>query len=200
MLGEYPSPEDFSGRFTLRWDNEFLYLLAEIQDDVLIDTHPDPKQNYWDDDCLEIFIDEDKSGGDHLFNDNAFAYHIALDNQVVDIGPNHSDGSTNFRILNEHVKSAWKRNESMPFQITWELAIRIYDDSYDDALSNKPVKLREGKTLGFMVAYCDNDGSPEREHFLGSHKVEPVDGDKNLGYKNASVFDELVLKKQPIIR
>ena len=34
----------------------------------------------------EIFIDEDNSGGNHQFNFNAFAYHIALDNQAVDIG------------------------------------------------------------------------------------------------------------------
>jgi hypothetical protein len=195
VLGDYPSTEDFSGRYTLRWDNGYLYLLAEIQDDVLFDAHPDPKQNYWDDDCLEIFIDEDRSGGEHLRNDNAFAYHIALDNQVVDIGPNNSDGSANVRILNEHIQSAWKRSKTPPFNMTWELAIRLYDDTYTDASHNQSVTLQEGKKLGFMVAYCDNDGSEEREHFLSSHEIKPVNGDKNLGYIDASVFDEVVLKK-----
>jgi hypothetical protein len=195
ILGDFPSKEDFSGQYTLRWDKDFLYLLAEIQDDTLFDTHPDPKQNYWDDDCFEIFIDEDRSGGNHLENDNAFAYHIALDNQVVDIGPPKSDGTTNVRILNDHIQSAWQRSKTAPFHITWELAIRIYDDSYTDSPHDKPVTLKKDKKLGFMVAYCDNDGSSEREHFVGSHKIKPVNGDKNLGYIDASVFDELVLKK-----
>jgi len=46
-----------------------------------------------------------------------------------------------------------------------------------------------------MLAYCDNDGSPEREHFMGSHDIEAVNGDKNRGYIDASVFGDLVLVK-----
>jgi hypothetical protein len=48
--------------------------------------HRDPLVQYWDDDCLEIFLDEDFSGGDHQYNHNAFAYHVSLDNQAIDIG------------------------------------------------------------------------------------------------------------------
>jgi hypothetical protein len=44
-----------------------------------------------------------------------------------------------------------------------------------------------------MLAYCDNDGSKEREHFIGSHKISAVNGNKNLGYIDASVFGELNL-------
>ncbi|TDF35550.1 sugar-binding protein [Alteromonadaceae bacterium M269] len=195
ILGELPSEQDFSGRYTLRWDKDFLYLLAEIQDDILFDAHPDPRERYWDDDCLEIFIDEDYSGGEHLQNDNAFAYHVGLDNQSVDIGPAHKDGSVNVRLLNEHIHSEWKRSAESPFIMTWELAIRVFDDTYSDSSHNKSVTLQEGKKLGFMLAYCDNDGSAEREHFMGSHEIKPVNGDKNLGYKDASVFGELTLVK-----
>ncbi len=56
-----------------------------------------------------------------------------------------------------------------------------------------PVKLFEGKKLGFMLAYCDNDGSKEREHFIGSTDIRAVKGDKNLGYKTADVFQRLQL-------
>ena len=67
ILGELPDSEDFSGRYKLLWDESKLYLLAEITDDVLFDQHADPKHFYWDDDCLEIFLDEDYSGGDHQY-------------------------------------------------------------------------------------------------------------------------------------
>jgi len=83
-LGTQPSTDDFSGRFKVVWTESKLFLLAEITDDVLIDTHADPLELYWEDDTLEIFLDEDKSGGKHLDNYNAFAYHLALDNQAVD--------------------------------------------------------------------------------------------------------------------
>ena len=195
LIGGLPEATDFSGSYTLRWDNDYLYLLARITDDVMYDQHPNPLHFYWDDDCLEIFIDEDASGGNHLFTYNAFAYHIALDNQAVDIGPKSSDGSMNFVLLNDHITSAWKRGSEPDHQITWEVAIKIFDDSYTDTGTHKPVSLTANKKLGFMLAYCDNDGSENRENFIGSHPIEPVNGDKNLGYIDASVFDSLTLVK-----
>lgn len=195
LIGEAPSKTDFSGKYTLRWDQQHLYLLARINDNVMFDQHPDPLYFYWDDDCLEIFIDEDASGGNHQFNYNAFAYHIGLDNQSVDIGPNNADGSTQFVLLNDHITSAWKRDAQAPHTITWEVAIKVFDDSFDHNKANSPVSLSANKKMGFMLAYCDNDGSTNRENFIGSHPIEPVNGDKNLGYIDASVFDEVTLVK-----
>jgi len=197
ILGEVPTNDDFNGRFKIIWDERKLYLLAEIVDDILFDQHSDPKYLYWDDDCLEVFIDEDKSGGNHQFNYNAFAYHVALDNQVVDIGPNNSDGSTGFVLLNDHIKSVWQRDKAAPHKVIWELAIDVYDDGFTthSGKAIKPVKLNIGKQLGFMLAYCDNDGSKEREHFMGSTKIKPKNGDKNLGYITADVFESLILVK-----
>lgn len=197
ILGEMPSPEDFSGRYKLLWDEGHLYLLAQIKDDVLYDVHPDPLLSYWDDDCLEIFIDEDASGGEHQFNYNAFAYHVALDNQSVDIGKKLKDGSPEFLLLNDHVESRWMRQAEAPHDVIWEVAVKIFDDAFDPAKTNTPVALKKGKSMGFMLAYCDNDGSEEREHFIGSHVIEPRGGDKNLGYKDASVFGRITLAETP---
>jgi hypothetical protein len=194
ILGSTPTAQDFNARFKLMWDEKQLYILVEIIDDVLFDQHADPKHLYWDDDCLEIFIDEDASGGNHQFNYNAFAYHIALDNQAVDIGEKNEDGSGNFVLLNDHLISQWRRSESIPNKVIWEVALQVYDDSFKFNESNQqPVRLLSGKELGFMLAYCDNDGSKEREHFIGSVDIKAVDGSKNLGYITADVFDKLVL-------
>lgn len=197
ILGNSLSSEDFSGQFKIQWDEQQLYLLVEITDDILFDQYANPLYKYWDDDCLEVFIDEDASGGKHQFNFNAFAYHIALDNQVVDMGEKNSDGSDSFVLLNDHITSQWRRSEVAPNKVIWELAVRVYDDSFSiqsiQSIHPKPVKLSIGKTLGFMLAYCDNDGSVEREHFIGSTAIKPVKGSKNLGYITADVFDKLTL-------
>ncbi|NQZ22805.1 MAG: sugar-binding protein [Colwellia sp.] len=196
ILGVLPKADDFSGRFKLLWDANYLYLQAEITDDILFDQHADPLSFYWDDDCLEVFIDEDNSGGNHQYNYNAFAYHVALDNQVVDIGKNNKDGSVNFVLLNDHIKSVWKRSTLSPNKVVWELAIKVFDDQFNEKKDKRavsPVKLSKGKTLGFMLAYCDNDGSLEREAFIGSTEISPINGDKNLGYITADVFDKLTL-------
>jgi len=196
ILGSTPSTDDFSGQFKILWDEAQLYLLVEIIDDVLFDQHANPRYLYWDDDCLEVFIDEDASGGNHLANFNAFAYHIALDNQVVDMGEKHADGSDNFVLLNDHITSKWRRSESAPNKIIWEVAVRIFDDSFTiNTISPLAVNLFEGKKLGFMLAYCDNDGSKEREHFIGSTAIKAVNGNKNLAYITADVFSRLTLVK-----
>ncbi len=193
MLGDYPEPNDFSGRYKLLWDEGHLYLLAEITDDLLIDQHADPLLRYWDDDCLEIFLDEDASGGLHQYDYNAFAYHIALDNQAVDIGGQLDDGSPEFLLLNNHLDSRWQRQSEKPHTILWEVALKVFDDSYEHGGDSEPVSLSADKVMGFMLAYCDNDGSVEREHFMGSHEIEPVNGDKNLGYIDAGVFGKIRL-------
>jgi len=195
IIGPLPDKNDFSGRYKLRWDENYLYLLAEIQDDVLFDAHPNPLNQYWDDDCLEVFIDEDASGGDHLYNFNAFAYHIALDNQAVDIGEKDAKGNEQFILLNDHINSQWKRNQAAPHSVTWEVAIKLFNDQYSPSkkAESSRVRLTTNKKIGFMLAYCDNDGSKIREHFVGSHEIKPVNGDKNLGYKDASVFGVIQL-------
>lgn len=194
ILGEVPAPADFSGRYKLLWDEQQMYLLLEVIDDVLRDSHPDPRVQYWDDDCVEIFVDEDASGGNHQFSHNAFAYHIALDGNVADIGDEAHD-NRGVILLNDHVDSAWLRADTSPYAITWEVAFRLYPDTFSTASPGEPVALTEGKEVGFMLAYCDADDGDTREHFMGSHEIMPVDGDKNLGYIDASVFGRIKLVK-----
>lgn len=189
-IGGPLDPSDFDGKYRLMWDKNYLYLQAKITDDMLYDNNPNPIDGYWSDDCLEIFVDEDASGGDHQYNHNAFAYHIGLDNQAVDLSTDKKA-----RLYNDHVISRWQREQQPPYDIVWEVAISIYDDSFEDNKSNQPVTLDDNKKLGFMLAYCDNDASKNREHFIGSKDITPVNGDKNRGWIDASVFDQITLTK-----
>jgi hypothetical protein len=183
-LGPPYSPEDFQGRYKVVWTADRVFLLVEIVDDVLIDMHRDPLDRYWDDDCLEIFVDADHSGGGHQYDHNAFAYHVSLDNRVVDIGADRRA-----REYPQHVRSRWRQHAG---GVTWELSVRIYGDDYvDGADDNDAVVLAAGRTLGLMVAYCDNDGSELRENFIGSESV-PY-GASDRGWIDAGLFGSLVL-------
>ncbi len=183
-LGPEFSAADFRGRYKVVWTTDKIYILAEIVDDTLIDTHRDPLVQYWDDDCLEIFLDEDYSGGEHQFNHNAFAYHMSLDNQAIDIGTDE-----NAQYYSHHVDSRWKQSGNT---VVWELGIDVYADDYVDGSElNRPVALTVGKILGLMVAYCDNDGSELRENFIGSESVPS--GPKDRGWIDAGLFGALLL-------
>ncbi len=180
-----PDSSDFKGRYKVLWDENMLYVLAEITDDSLIDIHPDGLVQYYDDDCLEVFLDEDGSGGEHAYNYNAFAYHVALDGHVVDIAPDSTK-----RYYDDHcvTKHTTKGNVSI-----WEMGIKVFDgNNYTDGGDNIPKMLKEGKSMGFALAYCDNDRSPEREHFMGSVAIPGED--KNRAWRDASLFGILILK------
>lgn len=188
MDGSLPQESDFKGKYRLLWDKNYLYVQAEIVDDVLIDTHADPTVKYWDDDALEIFIDSDASGGNHQFNHTAFAYHIGLDNQAADYGPDKQA-----HLYTHHLKSQWQRSTIAPYNVVWEVAIKLYSNDYQEGKQNTPLVLSAKDVIGFMIAYCDNDGSETREHFMGSHEVEPLNGDRNRGFIDASVFGNITL-------
>lgn len=183
-LGEDYTPADFSGKYKLTWTPEALYILAEITDDVIYDKEEDPLTLWWDDDCLEIFIDADNSGGGHQFTHNAFAYHVALDGNVVDVAPGKVP-----TLYNSHVQS--RRKKITDHTTIWECKMTVYNDTYKDGLANEAKILALDQKLGFALAYCDNDTSEERENFIGS--VAVAGEDKNRGWIDAGIFGTIEL-------
>ena len=74
----------------------------------------------------------------------------------------------------------------------WELAISIYDDSFDESNStNNTVTLSENKEMGIAIAYCDNDGGTQRENFIGL--VDVAAEHFNSAWQDADVFGKLML-------
>ena len=182
-LGASPSSSDFLGRYKVCWRGTKIFILAEITDNTLYDGHTDPLVQWYDDDCVEIFIDEDQSKGNHQCTYNAFAYHVATNFNNVDLGTD-----CNPHLYNSHISSARTVSGNT---YTWEIAMTIYGSSYTDAGPNTPVNLTIGKVSGFSIAYCDNDGSANRESFIGS-EVMPA-GHNNDNYITADYFGTLNL-------
>lgn len=183
-LGLPAIPTDFSGRYKITWTSDKLYILAEITDNLLSDKHSNPLDHYWDDDCLEFFIDENRSGGIHQYNHNAFAYHIALDARIIDLGVNrrpreYTDHARVKRITTDNLSS-------------WEIALNVYTDQYIDGRTKNPrAELKAGKMIGYALAYCDADSKGYRESFYGSIFIPGKNKDR--AYIDASTFGTLML-------
>ncbi|MDD4489765.1 MAG: sugar-binding protein [Paludibacter sp.] len=182
-----PDSTDFYGRYKVTWDASRVYILMEITDDKLNDFRVNPKDNYWQDDCAEFFIDEDNTPQGHECGAtayNAFAYHIAAVardkasytngkivahdapnaiQHVIDLG----EDCDTWKALNldDHVMVKISKNGN---KNTWELEFKIYDKNYNQQSNdNTPVTLVPNKTLGFAIAYCDDD-SGERDNMIGT--------------------------------
>lgn len=198
--GQKLDPDDFSGRYKIVWSSatNLLYFLVETVDDVWVDGYvynrnPSLGGGYPDYDILEVFIDQNKSGGLHVFDgkgstvpqwgsnaENAFSYHIAVnlrpDGQpatekvVCDIA---GESWSNYHIPDYafHLPEFTVRKQENIS--TWEFSLQVYTDAYQSA--SPPAAravLRPGDMIGLSLAYCDNDNPNEspkkRDHFIGS--------------------------------
>jgi len=140
---------------------------------------------------VEVFIDEDRSGGINIFDahseelgynaENAFSYHIAA-NAPAD------GGITTEKIACDIAGTDWSdyfipdydthlpefalfKNDN---HFTWEFSMRVYDDTFDqDDPDASLVVLHPGKIMGLSLAYCDNDTpGTKRDNFFGTVQVE----------------------------
>ncbi|MES2673146.1 MAG: cellulase family glycosylhydrolase, partial [Pseudomonadota bacterium] len=183
-----PPAADYTGRYKALWDSGNLYLLFDITDERLFDGRPSPLDNYWEDDTVELFIDENRSGGSHETNTSAWAYHVSTLNDVVD----STTGGA--KLLNDHITT---RRVSVGDKHMWEMSVRIYGTNYVDNSVNTPLTLTSGKLMGFSAAYIDNDGSSQRESMMGS--VDTQGHKDNRGYQDASVFGTMQLVEPVVV-
>jgi len=203
--GAIPKTADFSGRFKVVWTADRLYILAEIIDDIKYCPSANPNQSPEKNDCLELFIDENASGGTRTSDggNNFFTYHLNFD------GTNVADWTGQNVLRNSHLK--YKINETAAPLYIWEIEMKVFNSSYP--LNNTPavdpantlVTLTEGKKIGFAAAYCDNDNNAhsnssaqigDRDHFIGSMFVKgSTDNERNVAYQNSDQYAKMYLVK-----
>jgi hypothetical protein len=212
---------DFFGRYKVTWSDSknLIYFLIEITDNVFVDGFiPNKTADVYNYDMIEVFIDENKSGGLHVFDandstqlewgsnaENAFAYHIyAPFPKEGKVTTEHFAGDiagtswSDVRRINyaSHIPEFALRKSGN--NAIWEFSLIVYNDSYIDTISNNGAarsQLKSGKVMGLSLAYCDND-HPEKEpkvrdKFFGS--VWVLAAAYNDHWKNADFFGTVKL-------
>jgi len=179
---------DYSGRFKVSWSEaeNLLYFYVEITDDAFVDGYVFPESGYSNFDVVEVFLDEDHSGGLHVFDDNAewgansenaFSYHVVLDAPedgavasdfvAADIDGTDWNDRTTMDYASHFPDLAMKKDGNI---YRYEFSLRVYDDTYDhsDPEASR-VSLVSNRVMGMSMAYCDNDQPDgERDNFFGS--------------------------------
>ena len=200
--GTTMDPDDFSGRYKVVWSSQtnLLYFLLEITDDVESDAyqHDGSTAAIYNFDMFEVFIDEDKSGGPHVFStpENAFAYHIFT--------AFPASGQTNTEFICDDMGSDYRshfpafilRKEGLV--ATWEFSLIVYNDTYSPENEEAARSMLAGdKIIGLSIAYNDDDepevdpALTERDNFIGSVAVS--EEAYNDHWMNADDFGTLKL-------
>jgi hypothetical protein len=192
---------DYTGRYKVVWSSKsnLLYILVEVTDNVFVDGFiPGTTANVYNYDIIEVFVDENKSGGLHVFDgndsiglqwgtnaENAFAYHM--------YAPFPKEGElTTTCFAGDIAGTSWtdvkRLNYASHFpqfslrrtgnKAVREFSMIVYNDTYEDTMVHKDSArshLFAGKVMGLSLAYCDNDhpekNPKERDRFYGSVHV-----------------------------
>lgn len=198
---------DFFGRVKWVWTPQRLYMLAVITDDVLRDDRDNPTDNYWEDDCLQLYIDENHEVSSHLCGSSAyqaFAYHIAAYprkisgekalfsdttaiRNIVDLGT--SCNTEHAILFNDHAQvRVWKSGN----KYTWEIGLLVFDDGYSEGGENTPVELTNGKAMGIAVAYADNDEG-QLDRLIGTEDNHDEYSSDNPAGSSTAIFGRIEL-------
>jgi len=210
----------YSGRYKVVWSSRtnLLYFLVEVIDLVFVDGFiPGITSDIYNYDIIEVFIDENKSGGLHIFDgkgkdtlqygtnaENAFAYHIYADfpkeGQVTTkcygydlAGTSWSDAKS--MDYTSHIPSFTLRKTG--HKAVWEFSLIVYNDTYKDTMDHREdarPQLQAGKVMGLSVAYCDNnhpEKNPKVRDYMFGSVWEPSPG--NFHWMNADYFGTLKL-------
>jgi hypothetical protein len=199
--GAKMSASDFTGRFKIVWSDEenLLYMVFEITDDIFVNGYDfsPANGNYYQYDVVELFVDEDRSGGNHLNDNNAFAYHITGGSNYTDydVCDMWTSGIVNYK---DHFPGFKRVQNGNVF--TWEFSMMVIPDNFtpDDVPDLFKAELTTGKKIGFSAAYCDDDHSssnPQRDNFIAS-KYE-TQANSNNSYIDATIFGLLELVDKP---
>ena len=198
---------DYTGQYKVVWSDaeNVLYFVVEVTDDAFVDGYVFGPGDYYQYDIVEVFIDEDKSGGVHNYEgggvnaENAFAYHIVVDapedgevnNDFVVCDMTGPGSTVNYA---SHFPELAMRKDGN--QYTWEFSLAVYDSSYDNGDPEASrVDLSVNKIMGLSLAYCDNDSINEepkvRDNFFGS--VWVPEAEYNNHWINADGFGTIEL-------
>lgn len=187
-IGPSVDASDFNGKYKVMWTEDRLYVLVRVTDDSLRLQAPgisDVCANIYNYDCVEIFMDENNSRETNYSGTfKAVAYHMDTTGNIC-----YSMGNQGWVRLDDHLRYKMKRVDTHTFDYEYE--IKVFNDTYVVGGNNTPVKLTNGKLMGWSIAYNDNDLGSTRQNMIGSIFIAGTD--KNVSYFNSSVFGELKL-------
>ena len=184
-IGTATTADDYTGAFKVVWTPSRLYILEKYTRSVINDNYAGVcAGDIYNQDCAEIFIDENHDGGYYLKTYKAFAYHLMTTGDACAIGPSGS-------FENHDADMTFVFDSAGNHIYYWEIELKVFADTYVYGAAT-PVTLNAGKQMGFSLAYNTNDGDATRKNMFGSHYIaDPAH--RNDSYMNASYLGDLFL-------
>jgi hypothetical protein len=171
--GDEPTPgEDLQARYYLAWDEKYLYLGAEVQDNVNDVHDPKPEANRWYFmDCVAWFIEAPRDTTNERFGQGDHAFCFVIDARMPAYGAWWRYGTPDLNYQEESLPA-----EAVDYQIRMDpwgrgLGDFILEARVDMGLTLgqtdpdwKPLQI--GDTYSVEIVHTDPDGGNYGGHFI----------------------------------
>jgi len=191
------SDEDFSAYYKAMWDEKNLYMLVDVTDDEL--TNDSGSAQWYQDDCIEVFIDADNSKSDK-YDENDYQYHFDWDksNPKMDEDEHGKTDNVEFAMVTTEkgyrteIKFPWSTLGTKPSAgVSIGLEVHVNDDdkgertklawrNTKDTASGKPQTFGTAKLAGLVGWWkfddnvndsaCSNNGTEHGGPTYGTGK------------------------------
>lgn len=160
-IGDVSGASDLSGSWKGLYDPDYLYLLVDVTDDMLVDDSgpADP----WMDDMVEVFIDADFSQQTSYDGVNDFHFGFPWNDTTVYTGPNSVADTTGITFQIVATATGYRLEAAIPWA----------------TLGVFPVS---GDAIGFDVQIADDDDGGVRDGKLAWYATSEI------SYQNPSAF------------
>lgn len=173
--GDILPADDFDVRFRLAWDEQGLYVLASVQDDVALEH--ENLSRLWRCDCLEISIAKEVG--------HTNAYMSAL---APGIDPKY-DG-VRWRMYD------WRPEDERNTDLTIDSASQKIEGGYNlEAMfpwENLGIKASKDSTIGFQIVVNDDDGQGQSFRVSWFPEISPADPAKMYNLQLSDEPDDSV--------
>jgi hypothetical protein len=168
--------EDLSAEVRVLWEEDNIYLLADIKDDIPMKNNK-KKIDLWNGDCIELFISVDPDSiPERGYSGSDFQILIGANDKMWIAGQVTGGVRNNVPLKSKTVTKKTKTGYILETKIN---VVNFYDKSHKF--------FKKGDVLGFDVAIGDADATMEREGKLIWNGVE-------TGYKDSAVWGRLKLE------
>ncbi|HEY8893380.1 MAG TPA: sugar-binding protein, partial [Niastella sp.] len=153
-------PADYNGKWRALYDNNYLYLLVEVNDATRTN---DSGPNWWEDDVVEVFIDGNNSKGTSYDGANDFQLGFRWNDNTVHAGGNSVTNTTGINFRMYATASGYNAEIAIPWT----------------TIGTSPAI---GKAIGFDVQIDDDDNGGTRDAQITAFATNTT------AFQNPSVF------------
>jgi hypothetical protein len=176
----YDGEADLGGYFKLCWDMQYLYLFANVYDDIE-EEYEWGYSSPWMYDCIELFLDLDTSGSYTSYTSTTI--QLRFDRGLDSVETAGRAPRSDYIYMVDNTANGWVLEVGIPWT-----CVLAYGEDMDDYISN---------LIGFDLAYSDSDNT-DGDPTVGNRDVMaawdsddpdiPEDRTEDNAWNNRSVF------------